>query len=235
MYQENRYWQSAVSWLNSGMPSFTKGSQWKKMVEETDFVLSFPHLEDEVNTTSRSPSAGKRRTHRGSVSTGPAAAGRFSCGGCEKLARADSQMQASSSEVPRVLSSTDPWHVSWSPRLPSVCRKAWNLPGERAGACPRLTTCSGAEAGRAGSAHLETETQVSARPPARPPSLCDGALTTPTPPRGTELPWLATTHAQRRQRWAGMWPTPPGENGGAPGSPTLPSVLLQSTPLRDVL
>lgn len=59
VYQEKRYWQSAVSWLNSGIPSFTNGSQWKKMVEETDFVLSCPHLEDEVNTTSRSPSVRK--------------------------------------------------------------------------------------------------------------------------------------------------------------------------------
>lgn len=62
VYQEKRYWQSAVSWLNSGIPSFTKGSQWKKMVEETDFVLSFPHLEDEANTTSRSPSVKKATT-----------------------------------------------------------------------------------------------------------------------------------------------------------------------------
>lgn len=64
VYQEKRYWQSAVSWLNSGIPSFTKGSQWKKMVEDTDFVLSFPHLEDEANTTSRSPSVGKENTVR---------------------------------------------------------------------------------------------------------------------------------------------------------------------------
>lgn len=61
VYQENRYWQSAVSWLNSGIPSFTRGSQWKKMVEETDLVLSFPHLEDEANTTSRSPSVTQER------------------------------------------------------------------------------------------------------------------------------------------------------------------------------
>lgn len=61
VYQENRYWQSAVSWLNSGIPSFTRGSQWKKMVEETDLVLSFPHLEDEANTTSRSPSVTRER------------------------------------------------------------------------------------------------------------------------------------------------------------------------------
>lgn len=27
VYQEKRYWQSAVSWLNSGIPSFIKGSQ----------------------------------------------------------------------------------------------------------------------------------------------------------------------------------------------------------------
>lgn len=63
VYQEKRYWQSAVSWLNSGIPSFTKGSQWKKMVEETVFVLSFPHLEDEENTTSRSPSVRKEGEH----------------------------------------------------------------------------------------------------------------------------------------------------------------------------
>lgn len=68
VYQEKRYWQSAVSWLNSGIPSFTKGSQWKKMVEETDFVLSFPHLEEEANTTSRSPSVNKAGTH---TSTAP--------------------------------------------------------------------------------------------------------------------------------------------------------------------
>lgn len=62
VYQEKRYWQSAVSWLNSGIPSFIKGSQWKKMVEETVFDLSFPHLEDEVNTTSRSPSVTEEGT-----------------------------------------------------------------------------------------------------------------------------------------------------------------------------
>lgn len=68
VYQEKRYWQSAVSWLNSGMPSFTKGSQRKKMVEETDFVLSFPHLEDEVNTTSKSPSAKVEGAHTTAMS-----------------------------------------------------------------------------------------------------------------------------------------------------------------------
>lgn len=87
VYQEKRYWQSAVSWLNSGMPSFTKGSQWKKMVEETDFVLSLPHLEDEVNTTSRSPSVKKGARAPRSVSTESWWRAEFTSRACKELAQ----------------------------------------------------------------------------------------------------------------------------------------------------
>ena len=34
------------------------------MVEETDLVLSFPHLEEDVNTTSRAPSVTQERRHQ---------------------------------------------------------------------------------------------------------------------------------------------------------------------------
>lgn len=62
VYQVNKYWQSAVSWRNSGMPSFTCGLQWKKMVEDTNFDLSLPHLESDENMTSKSSSTKRRKS-----------------------------------------------------------------------------------------------------------------------------------------------------------------------------
>lgn len=63
VYQVNKYWQSAVSWRNSGMPSFTCGWQWKKMVEDTNFDLSLPHLESDESTTSKSSSTTRRKPY----------------------------------------------------------------------------------------------------------------------------------------------------------------------------
>lgn len=63
VYQVNKYWQSAVSWTNSGMPSFTCGLQWKKMVEDTNFDLSLPHLESDENMTSKSSSTTRRKPY----------------------------------------------------------------------------------------------------------------------------------------------------------------------------
>lgn len=64
VYQVNKYWQSAVSWRNSGMPSFTCGLQWKKMVEDTNLDLSLPHLESDENMTSKSSSTTRRKPYR---------------------------------------------------------------------------------------------------------------------------------------------------------------------------
>lgn len=43
------------------MPSFTCGLQWKKMVEDTNFDLSLPHLESDENMTSKSSSTKRRK------------------------------------------------------------------------------------------------------------------------------------------------------------------------------
>lgn len=152
VYQEKRYWQSAVSWLNSGIPSFTRGSQWKKMVEDTDFVLSFPHLEDEVNTTSRSPSVKKAGTHTGTapLTRVPQQRAKFtspsSVKGLQRLKirrrvlHLMSQMRSSGSS-----------HSIWRPRPKSgsgrdlnlALRQVWPLSSANnmmwSGGCPRLS------------------------------------------------------------------------------------------------
>lgn len=61
VYQVNKYWQSAVSWRNAGMPSFASWSQCKKMVEDTNFDLSLPHLESDENMTSKSSSTMRKK------------------------------------------------------------------------------------------------------------------------------------------------------------------------------
>lgn len=43
------------------MPSFASGLQWKKMVEDTNFDLSLPHLESDENMTSKSSSTMKKK------------------------------------------------------------------------------------------------------------------------------------------------------------------------------
>lgn len=45
------------------MPSFTSGLQWKKMVEDTNFDLSLPHLESDENMTSKSSSKTRRKPY----------------------------------------------------------------------------------------------------------------------------------------------------------------------------
>lgn len=56
VYQVNKYWQSADSCKNSGMPSLACWLQWKKIVDDTTFVLSLPHTESDENSTSKSSS-----------------------------------------------------------------------------------------------------------------------------------------------------------------------------------
>lgn len=128
VYQEKRYWQSAVSWLNSGIPSSTKGSQWKKMVEETVLVLSFPHLEDEVKTTSRSPSA-RKEGDTATVALPPLFQPRLSL----SLPRLrefcvdfKSGVKAPHQTPPGHSSSQATGHALWSPCLTSVCKENLN-------------------------------------------------------------------------------------------------------------
>lgn len=157
VYQEKRYWQSAVSWLNSGIPSFTEGSQWKKMVEETDFVLSFPHFEDEVNTTSRSPSVGEE-AHTTATSA-PTPQRRAECVGRarRRFARTSNQIRASFIRRSTGALLTDPLTRYGAPASSQCAGKTCTSPKKRSGLCPQLTICSGVEAGHVVSAYLETE------------------------------------------------------------------------------